>query len=176
MIAEPEYEWERQWISPDGSKTAYPIHVNESPQFFESKNKDKVLIYYCASGSWTPYYCIGLLTADAGSDLTNAASWKKQDTPVFEQQPEDSVFGPGSPSFVPTPDEKEWYMLYHARKIPNDAPGATDSRSPRLQKISCWENLAKKERKLNSTIRSIYCIHSYTSPLCQYPLYSFSIN
>ena len=68
MIAEPEYEWERQWISPDGSKTAYPIHVNESPQFFESKNKDKVLIYYCASGSWTPYYCIGLLTADAGSD------------------------------------------------------------------------------------------------------------
>ena len=138
MIAEPEYEWERQWISPDGSKTAYPIHVNESPQFFESKNKDKVLIYYCASGSWTPYYCIGLLTADAGSDLTNAASWKKQDTPVFEQQPEDSVFGPGSPSFVPTPDEKEWYMLYHARKIPNDAPGATDSRSPRLQKIS-WD-------------------------------------
>ncbi len=89
-------------------------------------------------GSWTPYYCIGLLTADAGSDLTNAASWKKQDTPVFEQQPEDSVFGPGSPSFVPTPDEKEWYMLYHARKIPNDAPGATDSRSPRLQKIS-WD-------------------------------------
>ena len=138
MIAEPEYEWERQWISPDGSKTAYPIHVNESPQFFESKNKDKVLIYYCASGSWTPYSCIGLLTADAGSDLTNAASWKKQDTPVFEQQPEDSVFGPGSPSFVPTPDEKEWYMLYHARKIPNDAPGATDSRSPRLQKIS-WD-------------------------------------
>ena len=39
-----------------------------------------------------------------------------------------------------------------------------------------WENLAKKERKLNSTIRSIYCIHSYTSSLCQYPLYSFSIN
>ena len=74
MISEPEYEWERQWISPDGSKTAYPIHVNEAPQFFESKNKDKVLIYYCASGSWTPYYCIGLLTADAGSDLTDAAS------------------------------------------------------------------------------------------------------
>lgn len=122
----------------DGSKTAYPIHVNEAPQFFESKNKDKVLIYYCASGSWTPYYCIGLLTADAGSDLTDAASWKKLDTPVFEQQPEDSVFGPGSPSFVPSPDGKEWYMLYHARRIPNDAPGATDSRSPRLQKIS-WD-------------------------------------
>ena len=138
MISEPEYEWERQWISPDGSKTAYPIHVNEAPQFFESKNKDKVLIYYCASGSWTPSSCIGLLTADAGSDLTDAASWKKLDTPVFEQQPEDSVFGPGSPSFVPSPDGKEWYMLYHARRIPNDAPGATDSRSPRLQKIS-WD-------------------------------------
>ena len=29
-------------------------------------------------------------------------------------------------------------MVYHARQIPNDAPGAMDSRSPRLQKIE-WD-------------------------------------
>lgn len=65
LISKPEYEWECQWVNPDGSKTAYPIHVNEAPQYFESKNKDKACIFYSASGSWTPYYCVGLLTADA---------------------------------------------------------------------------------------------------------------
>lgn len=29
-------------------------------------------------------------------------------------------------------------MLYHARQIPNDAPGAMDSRTPRLQKME-WD-------------------------------------
>ena len=47
----------------------YPIHVNEAPHFFQPKNKDKVCIFYSASGSWTPYYCVGLLTADANGKL-----------------------------------------------------------------------------------------------------------
>ena len=46
LISKPEYEWECQWVNPDGSKTAYPIHVNEAPQYFESKNKDKACIFY----------------------------------------------------------------------------------------------------------------------------------
>lgn len=88
LISKPEYEWECQWISVDGNKTGYPIHVNEAPQFFRSKNKDKLLIYYSASGNWTPYYCVGLLTADANSDLLNPNSWKKSLEPVFKQAPE----------------------------------------------------------------------------------------
>ena len=47
-------------------------------------------------------------------------------------------FLPGGSSFVSSPDGKECYMLYHARQIPNDAPGAMDSRTPRLQKIE-WD-------------------------------------
>lgn len=138
LISKPEYEWESQWVNPDGSKTAYPIHVNEAPQYLLSKNKDKALIYYCASGSWTPYYCVGLLSADVKSDLLNPSSWKKTPTPVFEQNLEESVYGPGSLSFIPSPDGEEQYILYHARKNPNDASGAIDSRSPRLQKIT-WD-------------------------------------
>ena len=125
-------------MNPDGSKTAYPIHVNEAPHFFQPKNKDKVCIFYSASGSWTPYYCVGLLTADANANLLDPASWKKHPTPVFRQEPENEVFGPGGSSFVSSPDGKECYMLYHARQIPNDAPGAMDSRTPRLQKIE-WD-------------------------------------
>lgn len=118
LISKPEYEWECQWVNPDGSKTAYPIHVNEAPHFFQPKNKDKVCIFYSASGSWTPYYCVGLLTADANANLLDPASWKKHPTPVFQQKPENEVFGPGGSSFVSSPDGKECYMLYHARQIP----------------------------------------------------------
>lgn len=138
LISKPEYEWERQWISPDGSKTAYAIYVNENPQAFFSKTGDKVFIYYGASGGWTPYYCVGMLSANADDDFLNPASWHKKESPVFMQNPKDSVFGPGGVSFVPSPDGQEWYMLYHARQIPNDAAGAIDSRTPRIQKIT-WD-------------------------------------
>lgn len=33
MLSSPEYNWERQWVNPDGSRTAYPIYVNEAPAF-----------------------------------------------------------------------------------------------------------------------------------------------
>lgn len=140
LISKPEYEWECQWVNPDGSKTAYPIHVNEAPQFIRSKNNDKLCLFYSASGSWSPYYCVGLLTADAQANLLDPAAWKKTPIPVLEQKPENNVFGPGGISFAPSPDGKEWYMLYHARKTPNDAPGASDSRTPRMQKIDWDEN------------------------------------
>jgi GH43 family beta-xylosidase len=139
LLSKPEYEWERQWINPDGSKTAYTIYVNESPQFFHSKNKDKIYIFYSASGLWTPFYAIGRLTANSNSDLLNPASWKKSERPVFKQSPQDSIYSTGNCCFVPSPDGKEYYMLYHARKVPNEMPGAVDSRSPRLQKIE-WSN------------------------------------
>lgn len=92
LISKPEYEWERQWVNPDGGRTAYPIYVNESPQYFHSKDNRTVIVYYAASGCWSPYYCTGMLTADADSDLLNPASWKKSPVPVFQQRPEDGVY------------------------------------------------------------------------------------
>ena len=56
LISKPDFEWERQWINPDGSKTGYPIYVNEDPECFLSKDNSQILIYYSASGTWTPYY------------------------------------------------------------------------------------------------------------------------
>lgn len=140
LLSKPEYEWERQWINPDGSKTAYTIYVNESPQFYKNHSGDKVFIFYSASGTWTPFYALGRLTADAGSDLLDPASWTKSERPVFKQSPENNVYGPGHCSFIPSPDLKEDYMLYDARRIENDPSGTTDSRSPRLQKIEWSED------------------------------------
>lgn len=138
QLSAPEYTWERQWVNPDGSRTAYPIYVNEAPQFFRSKDGGKVILYYSASGCWSPYYCIGQLTADADADLLNPTSWEKSPEPVFAQSPTDSVWGPGSVTFIPSPDESEWYMLYHARAIPNSLTGNYESRSIRLQKVE-WD-------------------------------------
>ena len=140
LLSKPELEWERQWINPDGSKTAYTIYVNEAPQFFWSKNRDKVYIFYSASGNWTPFYAVGLLTADANSDLLNPTSWKKSQRPVFKQSPEDNVYSPGNCCFVPSPDGKDYYLLYHARNIENDTPGVRETRSPRLQKMEWSED------------------------------------
>lgn len=138
MISEPEYSWERQWINPDGTRTAYPIYVNEAPYFFKSKDSDKLIIYYSASGCWTPYYSIGMLCCNAGDEILNPKSWVKKPEPVFTMSVKDSVWGPGSPSFFPSPDGSEWFMLYHARKVPNGITGSGELRSPRIHKIE-WD-------------------------------------
>ena len=53
-ISAPEHEWERQWVNPDGYKTAYPVYVNEAPFFFGNDRTDRLYIYYSASAMWTP--------------------------------------------------------------------------------------------------------------------------
>ncbi|WP_423130294.1 glycoside hydrolase family 43 protein [Gaoshiqia sp. Z1-71] len=144
LISKPEYEWERQWINPDGSKTGYPIYVNEDPQCFYTRDKSKVLIYYSASGTWTPYYTVGMLYADANANLLNPASWQKSNKPVFKQNPDNQVFSTGSPCFIPSPDGTETYFLYQARATEKEPYGSlpsrdTDTRSPRLQKMT-WDD------------------------------------
>ena len=138
MLSKPDHVWERQWISPDGNRSAYPIYVNESPQPFRSKDGKKILIYYAASGNWTPYYCTGMLMADASADLLNPSSWTKSDEPVFSQSPQDSIWGPGGCSFVYSPDSTELYMLYHAWYTDNFILGQ-NKRNPRLQKVD-WDD------------------------------------
>ena len=72
---------------------------------------------------------LGIASAATGS--------KKAPEPVFKQAPENHVYGPGSICFIPSPDGKEWYMLYHARKSLYDML-VLDSRTPRMQKIE-WD-------------------------------------
>lgn len=137
LISRPDLEWECQWISIDGSKSGYPIHVNEAPCFFRSKNGDKLLIYYSASATWTPFYSLGLLEADAESDLLRPESWKKRSEPVFTQAPENEVYGPGNVSFVPSPNGEEWFMLYHVHHTLHDIM-SNNHRCIHLQKIG-WD-------------------------------------
>ena len=116
LISRPDYEWERQWIDPDGSRSAYPIYVNESPHAFFSKDQSKVIICYSASGCWTLYNAVGMLYADADSDLLNPESWHKSDEPVFTSAPENNIYGPSDICTVPSIDGSKTYLLYDAKQ------------------------------------------------------------
>jgi GH43 family beta-xylosidase len=133
MISKPEYDWERNWENPSEWKNMpdHIVYVNEGPEVLV--HGDKLFLIYSASGCWTPNYCLGMLTASMGSDLLNPASWVKHPEPVFQQSPENSVYGTGHNCFFKSPDGTEDWILYHA----NDGPdyGCGERRSPRAQPI-----------------------------------------
>ncbi|MGI4730032.1 MAG: glycoside hydrolase family 43 protein, partial [Janthinobacterium lividum] len=131
MISTPTYSWEKNG---DLNNPGNPAHVdvNEGPQYLE--HDGKIFIIYSASGCWTDFYALGMLTASAKSNLMKAASWKKSPEPVFKQAPENSVYAPGHNSFFKSPDGTEDWILYHANSQPNQGCGR--ERSPRAQKFT----------------------------------------
>lgn len=133
-ISRPEFDWERNYHRADGTPSDHIVYVNEGPQML--KHGEKLHIVYSASGTWTPHYCLGVLSADAGSDLLNPATWIKHPEPIFRQSPENGVYGPGHNSFFKSPDGTEDWILYHARSTAQpDTP-----RNPRAQKITWTED------------------------------------
>lgn len=139
LISRPELVWEKHYKNDNGWNPPYVIYVNEGPQPLKSPKGKFIHIAYSASGVWTPYYALGLLTASTDSDLLNPASWKKSAAPVFRQSPENGVYGTGHNSFFKSPDGTEDYILYHARSTLSDPEGMGDTRSPRMQKIG-WKS------------------------------------
>jgi GH43 family beta-xylosidase len=134
LISSPELEWERHHRNADGTGPRHIVYVNEGPQPIISPQGKYVHIVYSASGVWTPDYCLGLLTADAGGDLLDPALWTKHPVPLFTKDPQNDIYCTGHNSFFPSPDGREWWLLYHARDT--ETKGA---RSPYAQKIE-WKN------------------------------------
>jgi GH43 family beta-xylosidase len=126
-VSTPVYAWERNG---DLSDAVNPPHVdvNEGPQVL--RHGKKLVLVYSASGCWTDYYALGMLTAPVDSDLLQPGSWTKSPRPVFQQDPA-GVYAPGHNSFFKSPDGTQDWLLYHA----NDAPGQGCGRlrSPRAQ-------------------------------------------
>ncbi|MGP0587285.1 family 43 glycosylhydrolase [Paenibacillus timonensis] len=101
-IARPTYAWE----------TNHSPHVNEGPQV--AIRNGTINLVYSASGSWTNDYCLGLITAEVGSDLLNPDSWHKRDEPIFVSG--NGLYGPGHHSFTTSPDGTEDWIVYHVAK------------------------------------------------------------
>lgn len=127
-ISSPVYDWELHGDLHDAINPPH-VSVNEGPQFLQ--HRDRLFIVYSASGCWTDYYALGMLSFAGGDNLLDPAAWKKSPRPVFKQSPENGVFAPGHNSFFKSPDGTEDWILYHANSAPGQGCGG--QRSPRAQ-------------------------------------------
>ncbi|HXH99386.1 MAG TPA: glycoside hydrolase family 43 protein [Sphingobacteriaceae bacterium] len=131
-IASPFFAWEKNGDL-KGNDVPH-VNVNEGPQILKKGNK--IFMIYSASGCWTDFYALGMLTASAQSNLLNPASWIKSPEPVFSQSVTNGVYAPGHNSFFKSPDGREDWILYHANSKPGQ--GCGHHRSPRAQRFS-WK-------------------------------------
>jgi GH43 family beta-xylosidase len=130
-ISSPNFDWEKHGDLNDPNNPPH-VNVNEGPQFLMHDNK--LFLIYSASGCWTEYYCLGMLSADATDNLLDSASWKKNPSPVFTASVENGVYAPGHNSFFKSPDGREDWILYHANSAAGQGCGRF--RSPRAQKFT----------------------------------------
>jgi len=119
--------WGTAYVSRDN-----PVYVNEHPIFFDCERTDKLYIFYSASASWTDFSCIGELSADKDSDILDPASWSKAPEPVFREDRINHILGPSVPCLIPSPDGKEWFLVYSA----SDQNNLFSDRDICLQQIS----------------------------------------
>ncbi|HUQ67797.1 MAG TPA: glycoside hydrolase family 43 protein [Flavitalea sp.] len=133
-ISSPVFDWELHGDLHDPYNPPH-VSVNEGPQALS--HGDRLFLIYSASGCWTEYYSLGMLSINADGNLLDSASWKKSPQPVFTRSVENGVYAPGHNSFFKSPDGTEDWILYHANAAPGQGCGRY--RSPRAQKFT-WND------------------------------------
>jgi len=114
-ISSPTLDWERE-------AGTVGVLVNEGPAALVRDGK--VYLSYSGSGCWTPDYALGLLNADASTDLLDAASWRKSAEPVFHGGEQSGEHGTGHNSFFTSPDGSQTWFAYHAVTSPEGSCGS----------------------------------------------------
>lgn len=109
LLSAPTYSWETQG-NPD---------VNEGPQILQHNGSTHIV--YSASGSWSQYYCYGVLTL-TGTNPLNASHWYKATSAKFASG--NGIYGPGHGTFV-RDSVGEWWMIYHANNTLTVPSGST---------------------------------------------------
>ncbi|MGB7171485.1 MAG: glycoside hydrolase family 43 protein [Acidobacteriaceae bacterium] len=130
-LSTPQYPWEKvgdfAW---DGKVLPVPhVDVNEGPEILQ--HGGRTFLVYSASGCWTNYYELGMLSLRPGGDPMDPAAWTKSDHPVFWQNPAGHAYGTGHNGFFLSPDGRQNWIIYHANPGPNEGCGS--QRSPRIQ-------------------------------------------
>lgn len=125
MISTPTFDWEKKPDVPH-----LPL-INEGPTGITLG--EKTFITFAASGSWGDDYCVGLLEL-TGTDPMDAKAWTKLDKPFLASG--NGLIAPGHPSIVKSPDDSEWWFVFHTAK----RPGAGWDREVNLMKVTIDEN------------------------------------
>jgi GH43 family beta-xylosidase len=102
---------ERTYLPSNGFGCPY---VREAPVTLQKGNQ--IHLIYSACGADTPDYKLGRLTATVGTNLLSPASWKQHPRPVFARVDQYGIFGPGHNFFFRSPDGKEDWIVYHAKR------------------------------------------------------------
>jgi len=119
-LSSPTLPWEQ--YGDLGARSNPPhVNVNEGPQFLQ--HGKRIFLIYSASGCWTEYYALGMLSTSVNSNLLDSAAWVKNPQPVFKASVENKVYAPGHNSFFKSPDGKEDWILYHANSEPGQGCG-----------------------------------------------------
>ena len=105
-----DYLWERVGEQPDQRG------LHEGPQIL--KHGGRTFIVYSASSSWQPTYKLGMLALKQDGDPLNPQDWIKSKQPVFRGT--EDTYGVGHASFVKSPDGREDWIVYHAKRDRND--------------------------------------------------------
>lgn len=122
LISRPDYDWEKR-----GSSKDLPT-INEGPEILEKNGK--LFLIYSAAGSWSDYYCLGMLEF-TGENPMLVSSWTKNPKPVFESN--EIVTSPGHASFIKI--NKLDYIVYHSAR----QKGAAWDRQINIQSFG-WKN------------------------------------
>lgn len=134
-ISSAIYDWEKHGDLNDPNNPPH-VDVNEGPQIL--KNKKQLFMVYSASGCWTEYYSLGMLTFTGKRNLLDSSKWVKSTQPVFKRSIENGVYAPGHNSFFKSPDGKQDWILYHANS--KEGEGCGRKRSPRAQQFTWLAN------------------------------------
>jgi GH43 family beta-xylosidase len=111
-LSTPSYPWEMNPNPAMPPATPTPVYVNESPE--PILHGSTISVTYSGSGCFTPNYALGLLTAQARSDLLNPASWTKSPTPIFQSNPAANIYAPASNGWFMSPDGRQTWFAFHA--------------------------------------------------------------
>ncbi|MDB6022513.1 MAG: hypothetical protein JWQ04_2370 [Pedosphaera sp.] len=87
--------------------------VREGPAILQ--HNGRIFLIYSACDTGKPDYKLGMLSADAKSDLLDPHSWKQHPRPVFERSDANGVYGPGHNGFFQSPDGREDWIVYHGK-------------------------------------------------------------
>jgi GH43 family beta-xylosidase len=107
LIRSGTYAWEHVDDTP-GSRA-----LAEAPQVLQ--RSDRTFVVYSCGGSWLPSYKLGMLEL-TGSDPLDPASWHHFPEPVFS--PTQATIGVGHSGFTTSPDGREWWHIFHAKRGP----------------------------------------------------------
>ena len=140
-LSVPEYSWEMNGMP----------YINEGPAVLQ--HGGKTFLVYSASGSWTDYYCLGMLTL-TGEDPMDADAWEKSDKSVFKQSSR-VCYGPGHNSFCLAPDGSVW-MIYHGNLV---SGSGWSGRSIWIAPVSFDENGIPKFGKPSKEVEFPFAVH-----------------